>query len=51
MKYIIVKANSLDKLTEEVQSKIDEGYIPQGGVCVANASTLIYAQAMILKIQ
>lgn len=47
MKYIIINATGLDQLMEEVQLKINEGWIPQGGVAVANASNMIFAQAMV----
>ncbi|MDY8135391.1 hypothetical protein [Aquimarina sp. 2201CG5-10] len=46
---MIAKANNPDRLAEEVQSRIEEGWIPQGGVCVANASNYILTQALILK--
>ena len=49
MKYIIIKASDSDQLTKEVQSKIDEGWKPQGGVCIDYASNYVFAQAMILK--
>ena len=49
MQYMIVKASTTDKLAEEVQIRIGEGWIPQGGVCVANGSNFILTQAMILK--
>ena len=49
MKYIIIKASDSDQLTKEVQSRIDEGWKPQGGVCIDYASNYVFAQAMILK--
>lgn len=49
MKYIVVKASSIDILCEKVEAKINEGWLPQGGVAVANSSTLIFIQAMIFK--
>ena len=49
MQYIIITASSPEKLAEKVQIKINEGWVPQGGVCIANASNYILTQAMILN--
>ena len=50
LEYMIIKENSIEKLSKEVQSKIGEGWIPQGGVGVGFISTFtIFAQAMIKK--
>jgi hypothetical protein len=49
LQYMIAKGKSTQELWEEVESRIKEGWIPQGGVCVANGSSLIFAQAMIKK--
>ena len=47
---MIAKASTTEKLWEEVQSRIREGWIPQGGVSVAKyASNIIYVQALIHK--
>jgi len=32
MKYIIVEGNTPTKLAEQVQIKIEHGYVPQGGM-------------------
>ncbi len=47
MQYTIAKAHTPELLMEAVNSKIQEGWVPQGGIAVANASNMIYAQAMI----
>lgn len=46
-KYIIVKGISTEELVKEVELRIKEGLVPQGGITVANASNLIFAQAMV----
>jgi hypothetical protein len=47
IKYKIISENSIERLNESVQSKIDEGWLPQGGVTAANGSNFIFAQAMV----
>ena len=47
MEYFIASSASTESLMELVQSKIAEGWVPQGGITTANASKLVYAQAMI----
>jgi len=49
LKYMIVAENSFQDLQEEVKQKISEGWLPQGGLSVANSSSMIYAQAMTKK--
>jgi len=51
LQYTIASATSTEKLMEEVHARMKEGWIPQGGVSVANSSSLIFVQAMILKAQ
>jgi len=46
---MIAKGSSTEKLWEEVESRIKEGWIPQGGISVANGTNFIYAQALIKK--
>ena len=47
--YMIATARNAEKLTEEVQSRINEGWIPQGGISITLASSPVFAQALILK--
>lgn len=47
--YMIARARNVEKLVEEVQQRINEGWVPQGGVTVAVASVPLFAQALILK--
>lgn len=47
--YIIAKARDSETLTKEVQSKIDEGWMPQGGVSLCLATSPYFVQALILK--
>lgn len=48
IKYMIIKENSTEKLTEEVQLKIKEGWKLLGGVAVGFSSTFtFFAQALI----
>ena len=47
MEYTIAQARSINDLILEVEAKIHEGWRPQGGMAIANASSLIFAQAMI----
>lgn len=49
LEYTVVKASSAKKMSEEVNVKMEEGWRPQGGVSVANATEIVYLQAMILK--
>ena len=49
LEYTILKGNSFEKLVEEVELKIQEGWVPQGGISVANGTNFIFAQAMIRK--
>jgi len=48
---MIAEANTTKKLWEEVDSRIKEGWIPQGGVSVSNSPRVTYVQAMILKLK
>lgn len=47
IQYNIISESSIEKLNETVQSKIDQGWLPQGGVTVANATKIVFAQAMV----
>lgn len=48
--YMIATAKSAEKLTEEVQLRLNEGLEPQGGISISLPFTNpIYAQALILK--
>ena len=47
MEHTIAQARSINNLILEVEAKIHEGWRPQGGMAIANASSLIFAQAMI----
>lgn len=47
MQYTIVNAHRIELLIEKVEAMIQEGWTPQGGISAANASTIIFAQAMI----
>ncbi len=47
--YMIATAKNTEKLVEEVQSRINEGWIPQGGIAITLATQPLYAQALILK--
>jgi len=49
LQYTIVTGNSTQKLREEVELRIKEGWVPQGEVSVANASNMLFIQAMIKK--
>lgn len=46
---MIAKSHNTETLTEQVNARIKEGWIPQGGITVTNASSIIFAQALILK--
>jgi len=48
-KYMIARSIDLDALAQAAQQKINEGWMPQGGVALANSSSLIFTQALILK--
>jgi hypothetical protein len=50
MKYIVIKEQSIELLSKEVQKKIDVGWIPQGGVW-GSSNYIFFTQAMILKSQ
>lgn len=45
MKYIILMSDTLKVLQRAVNSMINEGYIPQGGITIDNTNSFI--QAMI----
>ena len=47
LQYTIAKGTSTEKLIAEVELKIAEGWIPKGGISVANGTNFIFAQAMI----
>lgn len=51
MKYQIVKENSIAKMESAVQSLINDGWIPKGGLCAdaVGTGTGPYFQAMILQ--
>lgn len=51
LEYTVVKASSSKRLSEEVNVKIEEGWMLQGGVCMANATEVAYLQAMTLKVE
>jgi len=46
--YMIVTSKNAEKLSDEVQSKINEGWVPKGGVSIAIVTHLVFAQALIL---
>lgn len=46
--YMIISSSTKDKLTSEVNSRIGEGWLPQGGVFINNQSNSKFLQAMIL---
>lgn len=51
-KYIVIQKDRIDYLEEMVNLKMNEDYIPQGGVCVYfnnYNSKVYYYQAMILE--
>ncbi|MBO0593925.1 DUF1737 domain-containing protein [Cellulophaga sp. E16_2] len=45
--YMIAGASSNSKLVEEVQSRINEGWVLQGGVSVALGGQPYFAQALV----
>jgi hypothetical protein len=48
--YIIIEGYSILSLQKEVNIKIQEGYVPIGGVAIAGSFTIIsYVQAMVLN--
>lgn len=51
MKYKIIKEGSISKMESAIQLLLNEGWVPQGGLCVDATGTGsgIYAQALILK--
>lgn len=51
MRYTIVLQENIDDLENEVNEKIKEGWIPQGGVCFSKSEylSLLWAQAMTIK--
>jgi len=49
MEYLVVKENNINELQEKVNSLIERGWIPQGGVGVSS-SYGYYIQAMIKTI-
>lgn len=49
MKYKILSATSIYQLIREVQSAIDQGYIPTGGVSYADVGGGTYMQSIIYK--
>lgn len=54
MNYIILKSYESGKLEEKVQSKLNQGYIPFGGLSVVYSgepNEFFYCQAMISKIE
>ncbi|WP_298903601.1 DUF1737 domain-containing protein [uncultured Psychroserpens sp.] len=48
---MIAQGRSTQDLWEEVHSRVQEGWTPQGGVAVANASSLIFLQALVMKVE
>ena len=51
MEYKIIKENTISKMEAKVQSHLNEGWIPQGGLCTDAIGTGSgpYLQALILK--
>lgn len=49
MKYIVIKAKSLDELEKYVNNHLAQGFIPQGGICESGNDSLLFFQAMIKK--
>jgi hypothetical protein len=48
MKYTVVRENSTKELLEKVNSLIERGWIPQGGIAVSDNG--FYVQAMIITL-
>ena len=51
IQYMIAQGRSTQDLWEEVHSRVKEGWTPQGGVAVANASSLIFLQALVMIVE
>ena len=49
LQYMVVFESNKGKFEEEVNSRIKEGWIPQGGVSGATSSGIFFIQAMIKK--
>ena len=49
LQYMVVFESSKAKFEEEVNAKIKEGWMPQGGVSGATSSGIFFMQAMIKK--
>ena len=51
MKYRVITDTSLVMLESKVQTLLNEGWVPQGGICVdpTGSGSGIYTQAIILK--
>lgn len=49
MQYMVVFESNQGKFEEEVNSRIKEGWVPQGGVSGATSSGIFFIQAMIKK--
>ena len=48
MKYRVIKRFDFDELKEYVNLAIEDGWVPQGGICVTvNLTSTVYYQAMI----
>lgn len=47
MKYIVVTSSDLSKFVEEVNQKMKEGYLPQGGISSIQKGLTLYMQALI----
>jgi hypothetical protein len=49
MEYTVLFADSIDHLVDKVSAWIAEGWIPRGGVALANLDGAYYLQAMTRK--
>jgi hypothetical protein len=52
LEYMIIQKSYIEDLVEKVQSRIDEGWIPQGGVGISkthHGTSYTFTQAMIKK--
>lgn len=49
--YIVVSNIRREKLVIEVNERMSQGYVPQGGLCVALIEFPLFSQAMILNKQ
>lgn len=48
MNYIVISNERLDVLSAEVNSAIDKGYVPQGGIAITRSGGYAwYAQALV----